>query len=98
MTIQEALSAALVHGLCIRRGAPIGDYNCIKPTKPSAPLMILQKTSNAALTKSGRPKIYWTPNLEDILACDWMLTTGYPTGSFSSKDAAGDAAQQIEAK
>ena len=36
MQIQEALSAALVHGLCIRRAAPIGEYYCIKPTKPGS--------------------------------------------------------------
>lgn len=63
MQIQEALSAA-----------PIGEYYCIKPTKPGEPLLI-RRTGKAALTKSGRHQIYWTPSLEDLLACDWILTT-----------------------
>ena len=94
MQIQEALSAALVHGLCIRRAAPIGKYYCIKPTKPGEPLL-LRRTGKEAPTKSGRPPIYWTPSLVEILACDWILTTGYPTGSLGGEDAAGDAAQQV---
>ena len=81
MQIQEALSAALAHGLCIRRAAPIGEYYCIKPTKPGEPLL-LRRTGKEAPTKSGRPPLYWTPSLAEILACDWILTTGYPTLFF----------------
>lgn len=81
MQIQEALSAALVHGLCIRRAAPIGEYYCIKPTKPGEPLL-LRRTGKEAPTKSGLPPLYWTPTLSEILACDWILTTGYPTLFF----------------
>ena len=95
MQIQEALSAALVHGLCIRRTAPIGKYYCIKPTKPGEPLL-LRRTGKEAPTKSGRPPIYWTPSLAEILACDWILTTGDPTGSLGGEEVAGDAAQQVE--
>ena len=47
MQIQEALSAALAHGLCIRRAAPIGKYYCIKPTKPGEPLPQLLKNRPA---------------------------------------------------
>lgn len=97
MQIQEALSAALAHGLCIRRAAPIGEYYCIKPAKPGEPLL-LRRTGKEAPVKSGRPPIYWTPSLAEILACDWILTTGYPTGSLGGEDAAGDAAQQVEAE
>lgn len=93
MQIQEALSAALVHGLCIRRAAPIGEYYCIKPTKPGEPLLFL-KTGKYA----DRTPRFWNPDLEDILACDWILTAGYPTGSLGGEDAAGDAAQQVEAE
>lgn len=97
MTIQEALSAALVHGLCIRRDTPVGKYYCVMPTEATEPLLI-RRTGKAALTKSGRHQIYWTPSLEDLLACDWILTTGYPTGGLGGEDAAGDAAQQVEAE
>ena len=97
MTIQEALSAALIHGLYIRRNTPIGSCYCVKPTKPGEPLLI-RRTGKAALTKSGRPQIYWTPSLEDLLACDWILAAGHPTGSLGSEDAAGDAAQQVYAE
>lgn len=93
MQIQEALSAALVHGLCIRRAAPIGKYYCIKPTGRNEPLLFF-KTGEYG---DGKPH-FWNPDLEDILACDWMLTAGDPTGSLGSEDAAGDAAQKIKAE
>lgn len=93
MQIQEALSAALVHGLCIRRAAPIGKYYCIKPTKPGEPLLFL-KTGKYA---DRKPRL-WNPEPEDILAGDWILTAGDPTGSLGGEDAAGDAAQQVEAE
>lgn len=93
MQIQEALSAALVHGLCIRRAAPIGKYYCIKPTKANEPLLFLKTGKYADQT----PR-FWNPELEDILACDWILTTGEPTRSLGGEEVAGDAAQQVEAE
>lgn len=94
MQIQEALSAALAHGLCIRRAAPIGEYYCIKPTKPGEPLL-LRRTGKEAPTKSGRPPFYWTPALSEVLACDWILTTGYPTLFFEGGQDMNDELRRL---
>ncbi len=90
MQIQEALSAALAHGLCIRRAAPIGEYYCIKPTKPGEPLLFL-KTGKYA---DRKPRL-WNPELEDILACDWILTTGYPTLFFEGGQDMNDELRRL---
>lgn len=90
MQIQEALSAALVHGLCIRRAAPIGEYYCIKPTKPGAPLLFL-KTGKYA---DRKPRL-WNPELEDILAGDWILTTGDPTLFFEGGQDMNDELRRL---
>lgn len=94
MQIQEALSAALAHGLCIRRAAPIGKYYCVMPTEATEPLLI-RRTGKAALTKSGRPPLYWTPSLEDLLAGDWILTTGYPTLFFEGGQDMNDELRRL---
>lgn len=90
MQIQEALSAALVHGLCIRRAAPIGKYYCIKPTKANEPLLFL-KTGKYA---DRKPRL-WNPEFEDILACDWILTTGYPTLFFEGGQDMNDELRRL---
>lgn len=94
MQIQEALSAALAHGLCIRRDTPVGKYYCVMPTEATEPLLI-RRTGKAALTKSGRHQIYWTPSLEDLLACDWILTTGYPTLFFEGGQDMNDELRRL---
>lgn len=90
MQIQEALSAALAHGLCIRRAAPIGEYYCIKPTKPGEPLLFL-KTGKYA---DRKPRL-WNPELEDILAGDWILTTGDPTLFFEGGQDMNDELRRL---
>lgn len=94
MQIQEALSAALAHGLCIRRAAPVGKYYCVMPTEAAEPLLI-RRTGKAALTKSGRHQIHWTPSLEDLLAGDWILTTGYPTLFFEGGQDMNDELRRL---
>ena len=88
-TSKEEKRYADSRGVTRRAGA----YYCIKPTKPGEPLLFL-KTGKYA---DRKPRL-WNPELEDILAGDWILTTGYPTGSLGGEDAAGDAAQQVEAE
>lgn len=94
MQIQEALSAALAHGLCIRRDTPVGKYYCVMPTEAAEPLLI-RRTGKAALTKSGRHQIHWTPSLEDLLAGDWILTTGDPTLFFEGGQDMNDELRRL---
>lgn len=67
MNISEAAKKAATPTLCITRETWGSDHACVvKPTStPYCCLLIF--------TPIGKKDVYWAPNLDDLIADDWIV-------------------------